>query len=80
MDFNDFIHVNVGDEDVQEMLVNGVVSPTLKNFIQATAHEGLFVRTCRKIDDMSQIQKTIQGLVPDVEVEVLKWNEQTFRF
>ena len=80
LDFNDFIHVNVGDEDVQEMLVNGVVSPTLKNFIQATAHEGLFVRTCRKIHDMSQVQKTIQDLVPDVEVEVLNGTNKHLDF
>ena len=70
LSFNDFNFVNLGDEDVSEMLISGDISPTLKKFIRRTAHEGLFVRTCREVANMALVKKSIQSLV-DVPVEVL---------
>ena len=63
--------VSVGDDDMQEMLLSGNLSPTVENFIIKFSGEGILIRTNRKIEDMFLIQKALKNLVPGVEVNVL---------
>lgn len=69
--FSDCTLVNLGDEDVQEMLKTGEMSPTLKNFIVEYAHEGIFIRACKEVSDMTAIVESIKALDLGVNVATL---------
>lgn len=69
--FSDCTLVSLGDEDVQEMLKTGEMSPTLKNFIIKHAHEGIFIRACREVEDMTAIVESLKKLNLGVDVATL---------
>ncbi|MAO20456.1 MAG: hypothetical protein CMJ25_06860 [Phycisphaerae bacterium] len=71
LSFSDCTLVNLGDEDVQEMLKTGEMSPTLKNFIVEYAHEGIFIRACKQVADMTAIVESIKTLDLGVDVGTL---------
>lgn len=69
--FSDCTLINLGDEDVQEMLKTGEMSPTLKNFIEKYAKEGIFIRACKGVEDMTSIVSSIEHLAPDISFNSL---------
>lgn len=69
--FDDCEFINLGDEDVSGMLKTGEMSPTLKNFIVDHCHEGIFIRACKEVADMTAIVESIAKLNLDVDVVTL---------
>lgn len=66
--------VRLGEEDVPDMLIKGDLSPTLKNRFLNSAHEGVIIRTSRKMEDHSNIQDSLKALDPNISVSVLNGN------
>ena len=73
--FSDCTLISLGDEDVQEMLKTGEMSPTLKNFFVEHADEGVFIRACREVADMTAIVESTEAL--DLGVNVVTLNGDT---
>ena len=66
--------VRLGEEDVPDMLIKGELSPTLKNRFLDSAHEGVIIRTSRKLEDHSNIQNSLKTLDPNIPISVLNGN------
>lgn len=79
MSWKDLKKKSVGDDDVREMLKTGDMSPTLRKFILEKQHEGIFIRTERKINDMSLVKKALQSIT-NVRVECLNGDNNELDF
>lgn len=79
MSWKDLNKKSVGDDDVREMLKTGDMSPTLRRFILEKQHEGIFIRTERKIEDMSLVKRALQSIT-NVPVECLNGDNKALDF
>jgi hypothetical protein len=77
--YKDLKKKSVGDDDISEMLKTGDMSPTLRNFIIEKKHEGIFIRTERKVGDMSKVKRALESFVT-VPVECLNGDNKDLNF